>query len=81
MYANLKLHIWRSGIHQNRLARELNIDETVLSRIINGYRRPSPQMRSRIAQYLQVDEAWLFRSKTHAPSAKRCVGAGAREER
>lgn len=60
MYQNLKLQIWKSGIRQNRLARELNMDETVLSKIINGYRQPSSQLKARIAQYLHIDEAWLF---------------------
>ena len=60
MYQNLKLQMWKSGIRQNRLARELNLDETVVSKIINGYRQPSTQLKSRIAQYLRIDEAWLF---------------------
>jgi transcriptional regulator with XRE-family HTH domain len=60
MYQNLKLQMWKSGIRQNRLARELNLDETVLSKIINGYRQPSSQLKARIAQYLRIDETWLF---------------------
>jgi len=60
MYQNLKLQMWKSGIRQNRLARELNLDETVLSKIINGYRQPSSQLKTRIAQYLRIDETWLF---------------------
>ena len=60
MYQNLKLQMWKSGIRQNRLARELNLDETVLSKIINGYRQPSSQLKARIAQYLRIDESWLF---------------------
>ena len=60
MYPNLKLQIWKSGIHQNRLARMLDIDETLLSRIINGFRNPSSQLRARIAVILHSDEAWLF---------------------
>lgn len=67
MYPNLKLHIWQSGIHQNRLAREIGIDETLLSRIVNGYREPSAETRSRIAEFFDVDEEWLFASRT--PSA------------
>jgi len=59
-YPNLKLQLWRSGIRQNRLAQMLGMDETMLSRIINGFREPNPQLRSKIAQLLQSDEAWLF---------------------
>jgi len=60
MYVNLKLQIWRSGVRQSRLAQELGIDETVLSRIINCYRKPSPGVRRMLAKYFQVDEKWLF---------------------
>lgn len=60
MYPNLKLQLWRSGIRQNRLAQMLGIDESMLSRIVNGFREPNPQVRSKIAELLQSDEAWLF---------------------
>lgn len=46
MYPNLKLQVWKSGLRRNRVARDLNIDETVLSKIINGYREPSPRVRA-----------------------------------
>jgi transcriptional regulator with XRE-family HTH domain len=60
MYPNVKLQLWKSGIRQNRLARSLGIDETLLSKIINGYRQPNPEMRRKIAAALQSDEDWLF---------------------
>jgi len=60
MYTNLKLLIWRSRVHQNRMAQEIQMDEAVLSRIINGYRRPSADQRQAIARYLEADEDWLF---------------------
>jgi transcriptional regulator with XRE-family HTH domain len=60
MYPNLKLQLWRSGIRQNRLARLLKIHETQLSKIVNGYRDPDPDMRARIAAILHSDEGWLF---------------------
>lgn len=60
MYSNLKLQIWKTGIHQNRLAKMLQMDETRLSRIVNGYREPSAELRAKIAAVLQCDEAWLF---------------------
>ena len=80
MYPNLKLQIWRSGIHQNRLARDLDIDETVLSRIINGYRDPSPQTKASIAQYFKIDESWLFRAEAEIPAAERWSAAEVREK-
>ena len=60
MFTNLKLLIWRSRIHQNRMAQEMQMDEAVLSRIINGYREPTTEQRRNIARYLDADEDWLF---------------------
>jgi transcriptional regulator with XRE-family HTH domain len=60
MYTNLKLLIWRSRLHQNRMAQEIEIDEALLSRIINGFREPTADQRRKIARYLDADEEWLF---------------------
>ena len=60
MYPNLKLQIWRCGIRQNRLARILGVDETLISRITNGFREPTPELKARIATALGGDEEWLF---------------------
>jgi len=60
MYPNLKLQLWRSGIRQNALARMLEMDETILSRILNGFREPNAQTRAKIASLLKTDEQWLF---------------------
>ena len=70
MYPNLKLQMWRSGIRQNRLAKMLEMDETILSKIVNGFREPSERTRARIAEFLQSDEQWLFEAapQTEAPS-------------
>ena len=69
MFPNLKLQIWRSGIRQNRLAQIVGIDETVLSRIINGFREPSPEVRQRIASTLNCDAVWLFEKTMELPAA------------
>jgi transcriptional regulator with XRE-family HTH domain len=60
MYPNLKLHLWRTGIRQNRLAKLLGIDETLLSKMVNGFREANPEMRTKIATLLHSSEAWLF---------------------
>jgi transcriptional regulator with XRE-family HTH domain len=60
LYPNLKLQIWRAGIRQNRLAQILGLDETTLSRIVNGFRRPGEDLKARIAAVLKSDQAWLF---------------------
>jgi transcriptional regulator with XRE-family HTH domain len=62
MYPNLKLQLWMSGIRQNRLAKMLDMDETTLSKIVNGFRQPTPEMRGRIASALKSDERWLFQT-------------------
>ncbi|MCC7236888.1 MAG: helix-turn-helix transcriptional regulator [Bryobacterales bacterium] len=74
MFPNLKFSIWKAGLRQNRLARILGIDETVLSRIVNGSREASPELQQRIADVLQSDREWLFErvptaavSTHHAP--------------
>jgi transcriptional regulator with XRE-family HTH domain len=62
MYPNLKLQLWRCGIRQNRLAQLIGIHESLLSKIVNGFREPDSQIRSRISAILQSDEGWLFAS-------------------
>lgn len=62
MYPNLKLQLWKTGIRQNRLAKMLGVDETMLSRVVNGFREPNEILRGQIATLLQSDEGWLFQS-------------------
>jgi transcriptional regulator with XRE-family HTH domain len=69
MYPNLKLQLWTTGIRQNRLAQMLDIDETIVSRIVNGFRQPSEEMRSRIAELLKSDAEWLFQTIENKPEA------------
>ena len=66
MYPNLKIQIWNCGIRQNRLAKMLGMHETVLSRIINGFREPDPGMKAKIATLLGSDETWLFEVRNHS---------------
>jgi transcriptional regulator with XRE-family HTH domain len=60
MYPNLKLQLWKCGIRQNRLARLVGIHETLLSKIVNGFREPDAETRTRIAATLNCDVVWLF---------------------
>lgn len=64
MYPNLRLQLWRKRIRQNQLAKILEIDESMLSRILNGFQQPGPEMRSRIARLLESDEEWLFKTES-----------------
>jgi transcriptional regulator with XRE-family HTH domain len=60
MYPNLKLQMWKHGVRQNRLAQLVGIHETLLSKIVNGFRAPDQDVKGRIASALQCDEEWLF---------------------
>jgi transcriptional regulator with XRE-family HTH domain len=60
MYMNIKLQVFRLGFHQIDIAKALGMNESVLSKIINGYREPSKMQRMQIARYLNAEESWLF---------------------
>ena len=79
MYPNLKLQIFKSGIHQNHLARQLGLTDTVLSKIIHGYRQPTKEQRRMLAEYLSVDENWLF-EKYDVNASGRSTAAMASQE-
>lgn len=70
MYANIKLQIFRKGIHQNQLARTLGMDETLLSKIIRGFREPSEAQRKKLAEYLEANEQWLFEKSEFSNSSE-----------
>ncbi len=74
MYPNLKLQLFRNAVRQNFLARELGIDESILSKIIHGYREPSKEQRENLARYLNVEESWLF-EKYEIASPARTAGS------
>ena len=73
MYPNLNLQLFRSSVRQNFVAREVGIDESILSKIIHGYREPSKEQRQLLANYLAVEEAWLF-EKFEIASLTRSAG-------
>jgi len=52
--------MYTTGIRQNRLARMLGIHEASLSRIMNGFREPTGEVRVQLAEILQSDPEWLF---------------------
>lgn len=67
MYLNIKLQVFRLGFHQIDIAKALGIDESVLSKIIHGYREPSKTQRMQLAHYLNAEESWLFEKYDRAP--------------
>jgi transcriptional regulator with XRE-family HTH domain len=79
IYPNLKLRIYTAGIRQNRLAKMVGIDEAYLSKIINGFREPSGNIRGLIAEVLNSDPDWLFQKlqvTTEAPLDAESVHRG-----
>lgn len=79
IYPNLKLRIYTAGIRQNRLAKMIGIDEAYLSKIINGFREPSGNIRGLIAEVLNSDPDWLFQKlqvTTEAPLDEGSVHRG-----
>jgi transcriptional regulator with XRE-family HTH domain len=76
MYQNLKLQLWKRGMRQNRLAKMLDVDEAVLSKIVNGFREPSADLRRRIALALDGDPEWLFRHEDSAGAVPENSPAG-----
>jgi transcriptional regulator with XRE-family HTH domain len=57
-------------VRQNFLARAVGIDESILSKIIHGYREPSKKQRQLLANYLGVEETWLFEKFEMASPAR-----------
>jgi transcriptional regulator with XRE-family HTH domain len=80
MYPNLKLQLWMSGIRQNRLAQLVGIHETLLSKILNGYREADPGVRARIAEALQADAKWLFTPAAQNGAAPNAARADKRDD-
>jgi len=79
MYPNLKLAIFKRGLRQNYLAREVGIHEVALSKIIHGVREASPAQRSRLCAYLNAEESWLFENYAGASPEPQAPINGARK--
>ena len=73
MYLNIKVCLLQLRIRQNQLAQAVQVDETMLSKIINGFREPTASQRQRIAEFLQRDEDWLF-ARSPDPKPNRWMG-------
>ena len=80
MYPNLKLQIFRQAVRQNYLARELGMDDSILSKIIHGYREPSKEQRQSLANYLKVEESWLFEKYETSSTMRTSNGTNSPQE-
>ncbi len=68
MYPNLKLQIFKRGVRQNQLAKQIGISDAMLSKIIHGYREPSEVERKVLSAHLEADENWLFERFENEPT-------------
>jgi len=80
MFPNLKLQIFRRAVRQNYLARELGMDDSILSKIIHGYREPSKEQRQSLAHYLEVEESWLFEKYETSSTGRASNGSSSPQE-
>ncbi len=69
MYPNLKLQIFKRGVRQNHLAKQMGVSDAILSKIIHGYREPSEAERKVLSAYLEADENWLFEKFEGEPAS------------
>jgi len=81
MYPNLKIEIFKRGLHQNVLAREVGLNEAILSKIIRGNLEPNGTQKRILAEYLQADENWLFEKFLLNPSSRLPSHSGEQPEK
>ncbi len=60
MFLNIKLILIRRGLRAYWLAGQLGISQSTLSEVIAGRRKPSAELRARIAEILGEPEEVLF---------------------
>jgi transcriptional regulator with XRE-family HTH domain len=60
MNYNLKFTIIKSGKNQILIARQAEIQESRLSKIVNGYVEPTVEEKKRIAKVLECTVEFLF---------------------
>ena len=81
MYPNLKLQMFKLGIRQNHIAKELGMADPTLSKIIHGYKVPSDREKKLLADYLSSNEEWLFEEYDSAPAGGISEAGIGRQER
>ena len=62
MLVNLKVALAMRRAKQAELAAELKVSTGFLSEVIHGRKQLAPHQRTRAAEFLGADEAWLFAS-------------------
>lgn len=69
MTAELKLMLAQQERTAAWLARKTGVDPSLVTRILNGERRPSPEFKARAADALGVPATLLFPEPTEAATA------------
>jgi transcriptional regulator with XRE-family HTH domain len=77
MLANVKTALAARGMRQAHLAQTVGLPESTLSEFIHERCELAPHFRTRIAEALQADSAWLFARVTHIPALKSAGGEAA----
>jgi transcriptional regulator with XRE-family HTH domain len=66
---NLKIKMQELGIRQIEMAAELGINDSLLNKILNGWRKPSEALSKKISAYIEKRRERLI-SKSKMPSDK-----------
>ncbi len=70
MLANIKTALAARGMRQTQLAQTVGLPESTLSEFIHERCELAPHFRTRIAEALQADPAWLFSRLTRIPELR-----------
>jgi transcriptional regulator with XRE-family HTH domain len=74
MLANVKTALAARGMRQAQLAQTVGLPESTLSEFIHERCGLAPHFRTRIAEALQADPAWLFSRLTQIPELRPAAG-------
>ncbi len=66
---NIKIKMRELGIRQIEMAAELGINDSLLNKILNGWRKPSEALSKKIFSYIEKRRERLI-SKSKMPSDK-----------
>ncbi len=56
----IKKILAEKGISQSQLAADLGVSYIYLNRIVNEWIEPSPELREKLAKYLNVQQSHIF---------------------
>ena len=68
MLVNLKTALAASGTRQVDIALKLRITPSAFSEFVHGRRDLAPHLKTRIAEILNADPAWLFATRHVIPA-------------